>query len=165
MSQTDSVSTADENGAALDPPACVLRHVAKTSRAVVAAFDPAFAPLGLTGHQFNLMTTLNANTELSVGTLAGLLGMDASGIPRAIRPLVDQELLTVQRGTDRRQRVLSLTDAGRQRIARATEVWREVQSELMDTIGAERWMALIDELRAVRSAAVACSTRPSRQSA
>ena len=159
----ESLPTAEQ--VTLEPPACVLRHVSKTSRAVIAAFDPAFAPIGLTGHQFNLMTTLNNNGELSVGALAGALGMDASGIPRAIRPLVSQGLLQVERGSDRRQRVLSLTDAGRQRIAQATEVWREVQTELMDTIGAERWITLIDDLRDIRNAAMACSTRAPRQSA
>lgn len=144
---------------ALDPSACVLRHVARASRAVVAAFDPAFSPLGLTGHQFNLMTTLNGKSELTVGALASRLGMDSSGIPRAIRPLVDKGLLETKPGADRRQRVLSLTDEGRKRLAAATTVWSGVQSELMDTIGSDRWMNLIEELRDVRNAAVACSTR------
>lgn len=122
MTQESLESLPTTEQVTLDPPSCVLRHVAKTSRAVIAAFDPAFAPIGLTGHQFNLMTTLNNNGELSVGALAGALGMDASGIPRAIKPLVSQDLVQVERGSDRRQRVLSLTDAGRQRIDEATEV-------------------------------------------
>ena len=146
-------------GGVLDPRACVLRHVARASRAVVAAFDPAFAPLGLTGHQYNLMTTLNNMKELSVGTLASMLGMDPSGVPRAIRPLVDQNLIQVERGSDRRQRVLSLTDEGRDRLIAATKVWTGVQSELMDTIGSDRWLNLISELRDVRNAAANCSTR------
>lgn len=165
MTQESLESLPTTEQVTLDPPSCVLRHVAKTSRAVIAAFDPAFAPIGLTGHQFNLMTTLNNNGELSVGALAGALGMDASGIPRAIKPLVSQDLVQVERGSDRRQRVLSLTDAGRQRIDEATEVWRKVQTELMDTIGAERWITLIDDLRDIRNAAMACSTRAPRQSA
>lgn len=35
----------------------------------------------------------------------------------------------------------------------------------MDTIGAERWITLIDDLRDIRNAAMACSTRAPRQSA
>lgn len=146
-------------GGPLDSRACVLRHVAKASRAVVAAYDPAFAPLGITGHQFNLMTTLNNMKELTVGALASMLGMDPSGVPRAIRPLVDQGLIDVRRGTDRRQRVLSLTEAGRKRVADATEVWRNVQTEMMDKIGSDRWLNLIGELRDIGNAAAECSTR------
>lgn len=159
MTQAADQSELRPSGGALDTPACVLRHVARTSRAVVAAFDPAFAPLGLTGHQFNLMTTLNNMKELSVGALASMLGMDPSGVPRAIRPLVEQNLVQVQPGSDRRQRVLSLTDEGRDLLATATEVWKGVQSELMDTIGSDRWLNLIAELRDVRNAATNCSTR------
>lgn len=159
MSQTSHDPDFTPYGDALHPAACVLRHVARASRAVVAAFDPALSPLGLTGHQFNLMTTLNAKNELSVGALATRLGMDPSGIPRAIRPLVDQGLLETRRGSDRRQRVLSLTDEGRKRLAAATTVWTSVQAELMETIGADRWLNLIDELRDVRDAAAGCSTR------
>ena len=150
---------------ALDPRACILRHVAKASRAVVAAYDPAFAPFGLTGHQFNLMTTLNNMRELSVGALASMLGMDPSGVPRAIRPLVDQNLVNVERGADKRQRVLSLTEEGKERLQNATEAWTRVQGELIEEIGNDRWLNLIGELRDVRRAAANCSTRVARPSA
>lgn len=145
--------------AAISTDSCILRHVARASRAVVAAYDPALAPFGLTGHQFNLMMTLSDKGPLTVGALADTLGMDASGVPRAIRPLSDENLVTVERGQDRRQRVLSLTPAGRAKLARATPAWTKVQAELVDTIGAQRWVALMSELRIVRKAATACSTR------
>lgn len=141
------------------PDACILRHVSRASRAVVAAYDPALAPFGLTGHQFNLMMTLGNMGPMNVGALAETLGMDASGIPRAIRPLTDDGFIAVERGADRRQRVLSLTASGRKRLDLATPAWTKVQTELLDTIGAGRWVSLITELRNVRRAATACSTR------
>ena len=128
---------------------------------MVAAYDPALAPFGLTGHQFNLMMTLGNMGAMTVGALAETLGMDASGVPRAIRPLADEGLIGVERGLDRRQRLLSLTPAGRSRLERATPAWSRVQAELVDAIGANRWMSLMTELRTVRRAASACSTRKS----
>ncbi len=139
--------------------ACILRHVAKASRAVVAAYDPALAPFGLTGHQFNLMMTLRNMGPMNVGALAEALGMDASGIPRAIRPLAEADLIAVERGADRRQRLLSLTSRGQQRLDSATPAWASVQTELLDTIGPGRWVTLMNELRTLRRAAAACSTR------
>jgi DNA-binding MarR family transcriptional regulator len=141
------------------PDACILRHVSRASRAVISAYDPALAPFGLTGHQFNLMMTLGSLGPLTVGALAETLGMDASGVPRAIRPLTDEDLVAVERGADRRQRVLSLTASGRKRLALATPAWARVQDELVDTIGGKRWLSLIAELRSMRHAAAACSTR------
>lgn len=145
--------------AAISTDSCILRHVARASRAVVAAYDPALAPFGLTGHQFNLMMTLSDKGPLTVGALADTLGMDASGVPRAIRPLSDENLVTVERGQDRRQRVLSLTPAGRAKLAKATPAWTKVQAELVETIGASRWISLTSELRLLRQAATACSSR------
>ena len=151
--------------AAMSPDACLLRHVAKTSRAVVSAYDPALAPFGLTGHQFNLMMTLRNLGPMTVGALADALGMDASGVPRAIRPLVETQLIASNAGEDRRKRMLSLTAAGRAALERATPAWETVQAELVDLIGAERWLALASELRAVRQAATNCSSRKASRAA
>lgn len=144
---------------ALSPDACILRHISRVSRAVVAAYDPALAPYGLTGHQFNLMMTLGNKGPMTVGALADTLGMDASGVPRAIRPLADDGMISVERGADRRQRVLSLTVLGRTRLDRATPAWALVQEELIDVIGSARWTAMMGELRTVLKAAANCSTR------
>lgn len=159
MAGASRASADDTKSSPLSPDACVLRHVARVSRAVVAAYDPALAPMGLTGHQFNLMMTLSQKGPMTVGALADALGMDASGIPRAIRPLADENLIDVKRGADRRQRVLSVTSQGRTRLDRATPAWLKVQTELIDAVGADRWSNLMAELRVVRRAAAECSTR------
>lgn len=112
-----AVSASSSPTTATSPDACILRHVARASRAVVSAYGPALAPHGLTGHQFNLMTTLGNMGPMTVGALADVPGMDASGVPRAIRPLADEGLIGAERKTDRRQRLLSLTSAGRVRHA------------------------------------------------
>lgn len=155
----ESVSAPSSALTATSPDACILRQVSRASRAVVSAYDPALAPFGLTGHQFNLMMTLGNMGPMTVGSLADVLGMDASGVPRAIRPLTEAGLVGVARGTDRRQRLLSLTDQGRALMEKATPAWSRVQAELVDAIGAGRWMSLMTELRAVRKAAASCSTR------
>ncbi len=146
----------------MSPEACILRHVTRASRAVVAAYDPALAPYGLTGHQFNLMMTLSRLGPMSVGALASSLGMDPSGVPRAIRSLVDDNSIEVTRGTDKRQRLLSLTSTGQQLLDRATPAWRGVQEELATAFDGQRWTGLIGELRDMRRAAAACSTRTAR---
>ena len=148
-------------GSAMSTDSGILRHVARASRAVVAAYDPALAPFGLTGHQFNLMMTLGNMGPMTVGALAETLGMDASGVPRAIRPLADEGFISVERGEARRQRVLSLTPMGRSRLEKATPAWTRVQAELVEAIGASRWVSLMGELRTVRKAATSCSTRRS----
>ncbi|MEP7210964.1 MAG: MarR family winged helix-turn-helix transcriptional regulator [Alphaproteobacteria bacterium] len=158
-SPTTDSDAETQRTAALSPDACLLRHVARTSRAVVAAYDPALAPYGLTGHQFNLMMTLRNMGPLTVGALADVLGMDASGVPRAIRPLIVSGQVASNAGQDRRQRLLSLTPQGRSVIDTATPAWERVQAELVDVIGPALWMSIAANLRTVRQAASSCSTR------
>lgn len=148
-----------DGAGALAVEACMLRHVARVSRAVVAAYDPALTPHGLTGHQFNLMMTLRQKGPLTVGALAAVLGMDASGVPRAVKPLAEAGFIDIQRGVDRRQRVLDLTPAGRNKVETAEPAWLGVQTELVGVVGADRWSMLMSELRVLRRAAAACSTR------
>jgi DNA-binding MarR family transcriptional regulator len=94
-----------------------------------------------------------------VGTLADVLGMDASGVPRAIRPLVEAGQIASNAGQDRRQRVLTLTPQGREAVDAAMPAWECVQAELIDVIGPAKWMTLTSDLRVVRQAASRCSTR------
>lgn len=154
-----AAALADGDRSVLDLDACVLRHVSRLSRAVVAAYDPALAKYGLTGHQFNLMTTLHRMGPMSVGDLAMALGMDPSGVPRAVRPLIETGLLSAQSGQDRRRRMLEVTEAGTTRLQEAHAAWEAVQEELVGGIGPETWVSLIDTMRGLRKAASSCFTR------
>jgi len=80
-------------------------------------------------------------------------------LPRAIRPLADEGMISVERGADRRQRVLTLTVLGRTRLDRARPAWARVQEELVDALGSSRWTSMMSELRIVQKAAANCSTR------
>src|SRR5690349_2695483 len=116
---TGIAKTPDVPAHSLDPAACVFRHVARTSRAVTSVYDAAFAPLELTAGQFDLMMTLHQAGPQTVGNLARLAAMDASTVPRAIKPLTDRDMIAVRQGEDRRQRIVTLTAAGRKRVVRA----------------------------------------------
>jgi DNA-binding MarR family transcriptional regulator len=113
---TDAAVSAPSNPlTATSPPTHAFFAMSPAPRALLFRhMIPALAPFGLTGHQFNLMMTLGTMGPMAVGALADVLGMDASGVPRAIRPLADGGLIGVERGVDRRQRVLSLTEEGPQ---------------------------------------------------
>ncbi|MEZ5937289.1 MAG: MarR family transcriptional regulator [Hyphomonadaceae bacterium] len=142
-----------EDDPALAETACFLRIVARTSRAVVAAYDPVLQPHGLTGHQYNLMTTLKNTGPLTVGELGIQLGMDPSGVPRAIRPLNEAGWVDVARGEDRRKRVLSITDAGQAVLDKAYPDWLAMQTRMVERVGSERWVNLMSDLDDVRRSA------------
>jgi DNA-binding MarR family transcriptional regulator len=132
--------------------ACVLRHVSRTSRAVVAVFDEALKPAGLTGNQFNLLMSLAQDGPMTVNTLARHIGVDSSTVPRAVAPLKRDRLVAVDVGTDRRQRVIAITAAGCRRLAIALPRWEAVQQSILKSVGHTAWDSLIADLRKVRRA-------------
>ncbi len=137
----------------LNPSSCVLRHVTRTSRAIVSAFDRALAPARLTGHQFNLMMTLALAGGLTVGTLADQLGMDATTVPRVAAPLRRQRLIASTVGADRRERVLTVTTRGRRRLAAALPLWEAQQRRVIAALGATAWNDTRARLRELRTGA------------
>ena len=137
----------------LNPSSCVLRHVTRTSRAVVAAFDRALEPARLTGHQFNLLMTLALAGDLNVRTLADQLGMDPTTVPRAAAPLRRQGLVASRIGRDRRERVLTVTARGRRRLAAALPLWEAEQRRVIAVLGPSAWSDTRASLRALRAGA------------
>lgn len=127
------------------------RHVSRTSRAVAAVYDAALAPVGLTAGQFNLLMTLHNAGPQSVGELAKLAAMDASTIPRAIRPLIERALVAVRSGQDRRQRIVRLTAGGRRALLRASAVWAVAQRTIVEKFGSENWRSTMATLAHLRS--------------
>lgn len=135
----------------LHPSSCVLRHVTRTSRAIVAAFDRALEPARLTGHQFNLMMTLTLSGDLTVGVLAEQLGMDPTTVPRVAAPLRRERLIASRIGDDRRQRVLTVTARGRRRLAAALPLWEAQQQRVIAALGPAAWNDTRVRLRALRA--------------
>lgn len=136
-----------------DPARCMVRHVMRTSRAIAAAYDPALACFGVSGHQFNVLMTLHSKGACTVNCLARRLGMDASTVPRVIRPLAQKSWVNSEKGDDRRQRILSITDEGRQTLMRALPAWAETQNSLVRRIGASNWNQMMTSLSKLRAAA------------
>lgn len=131
---------------------CVLRHVTKTSRKVVSAWDRALKPAGLTGMQFNILATLAGSGDLNVRSLAAIVGMDATTVPRAIAPLVREHLLAVRPGKDARERIIHLTPRGKAKFASAKSRWQTVQQSVLDSFGGSDWKSLVALLRRLRGA-------------
>ncbi|MBI3439427.1 MAG: winged helix-turn-helix transcriptional regulator [Proteobacteria bacterium] len=148
---TDIFRTADAPAHSLDPAACVFRHVARTSRAVTSIYDATFAPLDLTAGQFDLMMTLHQAGPQTVGNLAKLAAMDASTVPRAIRPLLDRDMIVVRQGEDRRQRIVALTAIGRRRVRRAAAAWEKAQCAVIKEFGEADWRAMMRDLARLRA--------------
>jgi DNA-binding MarR family transcriptional regulator len=134
----------------LNPTCCVLRHVTHTSRVIVAAFDAALGPAGLTAHQFTVLGALAHGGPMNVNGLAAAVGMHPSTTPRMISPLTRRNLVRVQHGADRRERLVSITAKGNETLLRAYPLWAEVQRSILQHLGPAAWPGIIQSLSAIR---------------
>ena len=111
--------------------ACLCLHVQRAARSLARLFDEAFRPVGLTNGQFSLLMSLNRPGPARMREVAALLAMDRTTLTAALKTLERRGLLAVDVDPDdRRGRLLTLTDAGRETLTRAVPIWREKHAEL-----------------------------------
>ncbi|WP_447730805.1 MarR family winged helix-turn-helix transcriptional regulator [Pseudoxanthomonas suwonensis] len=112
---------------------CTCFRLRRAARQVSQLYDHALAGAGLTVNQYSLLR--HARTPQSLGELAASLGMDRTTLTRNLRPLLRDGLLAEVRDEDPRRRVVALTAAGRQRLARARPLWQRAQRRIDALLG------------------------------
>ncbi len=110
---------------------CLCLHVQRAARALARRFDEALRPAGITSGQFSLLNALNRPKPPSVGPVAQLLAMDRTTLTAALKPLERDGLVAISRDPeDRRNRLLLLTEKGREALSSAVPIWRDLHSTL-----------------------------------
>lgn len=125
---------------------CTCFNVRRAARTVTQFYDDIMAPSGVKATQFTMLGAVAMMGPASVTRLAERLALDRTTLTRNLKGLADQGLVEISAGSDRRERVVSLTAAGADAIERATPVWREAQDRLAARFGEARWRRLIEDM-------------------
>ena len=129
---------------------CLCLHIQRAARAVARRFDDALRPLGLTNGQFSLLMSLNRPKPPGIGSVAALLAMDRTTLTANLKPLERRGLVTVSVDEkDRRNRLMTLTPAGRALLASAVPVWEQTHVEIERLITGSDPDTLRADLRAL----------------
>lgn len=119
--------------------------------ATIGLFRPMFADNGLTEQQWRVLRALASDrAPMDAGELADTTFLLAPSLSRILATLEGQSL--IERATpehDRRRSIVSLSDAGRELVARIAPSSEAIYEELEDRFGAERLESLIAELDAL----------------
>jgi DNA-binding MarR family transcriptional regulator len=75
--------------------------------------------------------------------------MDRTTLTRNLKPLIIAGYLNSSEGEDRRRRMISLTPAGDNIHKKAVPIWQEIQTQVTDALGQERWTRLLGDLHRV----------------
>jgi DNA-binding MarR family transcriptional regulator len=118
----------------------------RASRAVTQHFDRALAPVGLRTTQFTLLGALALAGPVATNQLAMALVIDRTTLTRNLRLLRDAGLVETRPGRGGREVLFSLSDEGRDALARAIPAWREAQGGIVTAFGEGRWPGMVAEL-------------------
>lgn len=123
---------------------CLCASFRRASRVLTQHYENALRPLGLRATQFTLLQALSLAVEVSQGTLGEILAIDSTTLTRTIAIMEREGWIASRPGEDRRERLLSLSKAGRAEYKRALPYWEKVQQELRTRFGNKLWNELLN---------------------
>ena len=124
------------------PQGCTNFRLRRMTRLVSRHYDAHMSGSGLKITQYSLLSNVLARGPLRPTDLAAALNLDASTLTRNLKPLVQAGWLSQDEGADARSRLISITDAGREKRAEAQRLWLAAQKEMNALLGVERVHAL-----------------------
>jgi DNA-binding MarR family transcriptional regulator len=113
---------------------CTCFRLRRASRRMTQVYDHELATVGLSLNQYSILRRSEREPR-ALGGLADELGMDRTTLTRNLSPLVDSGLVETVRGRDARQRMIGITQTGRDRLAAAKPYWRRAQDVIDAMLG------------------------------
>ncbi len=124
---------------------CTCFKLRKLTRAMSRLYDQHMAAVGLKTTQYSVLTNA-ARAPLPVAELAELLAMERTTLTRNLKPLVDAGWIVLRPGADSRQRIVTVTDTGMDKVKQAYVAWRGAQSAFEQLVGRDAVRALHGQL-------------------
>ena len=118
---------------------CACQNLRRLSRIVTRIYDAELRRAGLEITQFGLLTALAQAGEVNQKRLSAGFAMDSTTLTRTVGLLRKQGWVRARRGKDRRERLFSLTGAGKRQMAIAQPHWERAEHRLRKELGDASW--------------------------
>jgi DNA-binding MarR family transcriptional regulator len=109
---------------------CVCGNLRMAARAVTSIYDRHLAPAGVQASQMAVLWAVASADGATVKELAARLAMHETTLIRTLRILEREGWVALAVGSDRRQRIASLTRRGRTVFGKALLGWKRAQREV-----------------------------------
>jgi DNA-binding MarR family transcriptional regulator len=131
---------------------CVCYEVRKTARYVINYYDTALKDADIKSNQFIILVAVAYLKSPNFKKLAEFVGIDQSTLARNLVTVEKQKLVGVKTGKNRREKLITLTKKGEQKVVKSFPLWKKAQGRLVGGLGAEHWKNIQRELADVVSA-------------
>ena len=137
--------------------ACFCGNLRRTSRMVTRVYEEEFRSVGFTGStQYGVLRALNRTGATRQRDLGESLAIDEATLSRTLKPLLKKGWVQLGAGSDRREKMISLTKSGRQQVEIGLPAWERAQERIKQALPAGLWDAMMTSLpevaRATRTA-------------
>jgi len=151
----DTTSIPEPERANLFPLPCACQNLRRATRAVTRIYDEELRKAGLEITQFGLLTALSLVGEANQKRLSAGFAMDSTTLTRTLGLLRKHGWIRMLPGKDRRERLFSLTKAGRRQMAAAQPHWERAERRLRLELGEAGWNSMKHVVSRVTKAALA----------
>lgn len=138
------------NATGLTPSVCSYGALRRAMRGVGQIYDQALAPAGINTAQFNLLRTIEKLGNPTQSALAADLVMDISALGHTLKPLIRDQLVSLDKDVrDGRRRLITLTPAGKSKVQEARRLWQPTQRNFESVLGnnaSKELLTLLDHL-------------------
>ncbi|MBV1911745.1 MAG: MarR family winged helix-turn-helix transcriptional regulator [Kangiellaceae bacterium] len=117
---------------------CLNLELRKSTRIVTHFYESRLAAVGLKSGQFSILRAVNFLKQTTNKELQRILVLEQTTLSRSLKPLIRDELLTIQANPDdQRVKLISLSKEGVKTYDKALPLWLKAQSEIKALIGQE----------------------------
>ncbi len=132
---------------------CYCMNIRRAAGAVSNIYDKFLTPIDLSVNQFSLLLNLNRLEVCSVSDLAVYIGLERTTVVRTIKPLIERGLITDISSDNQRNRKLTLTAEGKEKIEKGLPLWENAQNFIKEHLGEEKVKTLysiLDEFNEIK---------------
>ena len=133
---------------------CACQNLRRLTRLVTRIYDQELRRAGLEITQFGLLTALATTGEANQKLLSAGFAMDSTTLTRTLGLMRKQGWVQVRRGKDRRERLFSLTPAGKRQMAIAQPYWELAEHRLRQELGDAGWKSMQQSVTRMTQAAI-----------
>jgi len=126
---------------------CAFANLRMLARVASTIYDDALRPVDLRAGQLALMWAILAAGPVEIGKLGLITVTDQTTLSRTIAKLKRERLVTVRAGGDRRVKIVSLSETGRQRFEAAMPYWEEAQRRAGELLPLEQVRTIARSVR------------------
>jgi DNA-binding MarR family transcriptional regulator len=137
---------------------CACQNLRRATRIVTRIYDQELKKADLEITQFGLLTALAVTGEVNQKRLSEGFAMDSTTLTRTLDRLRKQGWISVKRGRDRRERLFSLTAAGKRQLAKTKPYWDIAESRLRNELGETGWKDMKEAVCSVTKGGITAQT-------